>query len=285
MADNSIDLRRYRRQYRAHRLSGADPRGEVRVGLQHQRPNQARHIPFVSNQYAVLLVLEGRGTYSDAGSGSQPLGPGVLLQRFPGLKHVQSIEGGRPWTAVFAAVPRCVYRTLELCGAALPTESPVLECPLDAWIPETVLALTRDLESASPTMVADVLCRVQRFLVNLRHYLMESGSAEGRLFSEASRLLHESACSRTPLPELAEQMGISYSLFRQVFRRHTGMSPGAYRIARRMEKARALLCRGDLSPGEVAAQLGYRDVYAFSHQFKAQHATTPAAFRKRGRES
>jgi AraC-like DNA-binding protein len=60
---------------------------------------------------------------------------------------------------------------------------------------------------------------------------------------------------------------MSYSSYRRKFAEEYGVSPGAYRIKVRTEKAIYFLSKG-LFQKQIAAELGYSDVYAFSAQFK-----------------
>jgi AraC family transcriptional regulator len=62
------------------------------------------------------------------------------------------------------------------------------------------------------------------------------------------------------LERLARVAGVSGSYFKALFKRSTGVPAHAYVVQRRVERARALLLRGDLPASEVALQAG------FSHQ-------------------
>ena len=55
------------------------------------------------------------------------------------------------------------------------------------------------------------------------------------------------------------------------------MSPGDYRIEKRVEFARQMLSSG-MTQIEIADVLNYSDVYAFSRQFKQRTGFTPGEF-------
>lgn len=67
----------------------------------------------------------------------------------------------------------------------------------------------------------------------------------------------------------------------RAFVTHLGYSPQRYIIEARMRRARMLLTESGNDIGWIADQLGYRDVYFFSRQFKRMHECSPSEYRRR----
>jgi len=65
----------------------------------------------------------------------------------------------------------------------------------------------------------------------------------------------------------------------RLFRQVSGHSPKEYMLNIRMTHARHMLSESNLSVGEIADRLGYRDLFFFSKQFKAKTGLAPTAFR------
>jgi AraC family transcriptional regulator of arabinose operon len=78
---------------------------------------------------------------------------------------------------------------------------------------------------------------------------------------------------------LARRLGMSVSTLRRRFQHATGMTIHNYVIETRVAAAREQLQYSPTSIKEIADQLGYRDVYFFSRQFKQRVGLSPAAFR------
>jgi len=77
--------------------------------------------------------------------------------------------------------------------------------------------------------------------------------------------------------ELASELNANpYTLLRQ-FKAETGITPHAFRINCRIEKARKLLQKG-LDLPQVALECGFFDQSHFHHQFKAVTTVTPRAY-------
>jgi AraC-like DNA-binding protein len=82
------------------------------------------------------------------------------------------------------------------------------------------------------------------------------------------------------LQRLASQSNLSYPHFRRLFIAATGMPPGNFILAKRMEKAGKILQKPyPLSLKETAALCGYEDIYHFSKSFSKFHKVPPGRYR------
>lgn len=85
------------------------------------------------------------------------------------------------------------------------------------------------------------------------------------------------------VPALARRACMSERNFARAFRRETGMAPGAYVEAARVERARMALETGDLSVEAVAAQTGFGTVETLRRAFRRQVGVSPNEYRTRFR--
>ncbi len=113
------------------------------------------------------------------------------------------------------------------------------------------------------------------------------GSREDRTGGLAPRRLHMvtryiSEHLDAPLKsvELADLVGLSVRHFCRAFRRSMGVSPRAYIIHQRLEKAKALMLETDFTLGEIAAESGLSDQAHMCHLFKRFLRTTPGTWRR-----
>ena len=79
---------------------------------------------------------------------------------------------------------------------------------------------------------------------------------------------------------LAESVRLSPRHFARAFKQSFGQPPHQYQLARRVERAKALLGRGDLSVTEIAVSLGFSDTSAFSTTFRRFSGGTPRDYRR-----
>jgi AraC-like DNA-binding protein len=80
---------------------------------------------------------------------------------------------------------------------------------------------------------------------------------------------------------LARAALMSTAHFSRRFRAAYGETPYAYLMTRRIERAKALLRRGDLSVTEVCMEVGCASLGSFSARFSELVGETPTAYRAR----
>jgi AraC-like DNA-binding protein len=83
------------------------------------------------------------------------------------------------------------------------------------------------------------------------------------------------------VPALARAALMSTAHFARQFRATYGETPYAYLMTRRIERAKALLRRGDLSVTEVCLEVGCTSLGSFSARFTELVGETPTAYRAR----
>ncbi len=81
--------------------------------------------------------------------------------------------------------------------------------------------------------------------------------------------------------ELARAALMSTAHFSRQFRATYGETPYSYLMTRRIERAKSLLRRGDLSVTEVCLEVGCTSLGSFSARFTELTGETPTAYRGR----
>jgi len=86
------------------------------------------------------------------------------------------------------------------------------------------------------------------------------------------------------VPALARTALMSPGHFQRSFRAAYGETPYGYLMTRRIERAKALLRRGDLTVTEVCLAVGCTSLGSFSSRFPELVGETPSAYRARSHE-
>jgi AraC-like DNA-binding protein len=79
--------------------------------------------------------------------------------------------------------------------------------------------------------------------------------------------------------DLAQAAGLSRAHFSREFRLAFGVSPHAYLLTRRLERAAALLRNTDRSVAEICLAVGLQGLGSFTTSFKRAYGMTPTAYR------
>lgn len=87
------------------------------------------------------------------------------------------------------------------------------------------------------------------------------------------------------VPTLAKEALMSPGHFSRSFRVAFGKTPYSHLLAKRIERAKALLRRGDLTVTEVCFAVGFASLGSFSSRFTELVGVTPSAYRVRTHET
>ena len=114
---------------------------------------------------------------------------------------------------------------------------------------------------------------------------MTDRSAEGKHLRDLARLrrvrdrIDREYARPLDVEALARGAHMSSGHLSRLFRRAYGESPYAYLMTRRIERAMALLRRGDLSVTEVCFEVGFSSLGTFSTRFTELVGTSPSEYR------
>ncbi|WP_371833205.1 helix-turn-helix domain-containing protein [Ferrovibrio sp.] len=81
---------------------------------------------------------------------------------------------------------------------------------------------------------------------------------------------------------LSQVAALNRSRLGAAFKISMGITPHQYIIARRIDKAKTLLCNTELSMAEIAIAVGFSSQSHMTSHFRRQVGTTPAKFRQQG---
>lgn len=107
-----------------------------------------------------------------------------------------------------------------------------------------------------------------------------TGTLTKRQISAVTEYMEAHLADDIGLTELAAVAQLSRYHFGRAFKATTGLSPYAYLLTRRLERAAQLLRLPHLSMTEIAARSGFGNVAKLRRQFQQQTGQTPTAFRR-----
>lgn len=115
------------------------------------------------------------------------------------------------------------------------------------------------------------------------YYRGEAGQAEAGASSPrawgnvtaAIALIHEQCDGSLTIDDLSGAAKLSPSHFCRVFREYTGLPPHHYLNHVRVDRAKDLLCRGEMNCTQIGQHLGFSTVHAFSKTFKRHAGLSP----------
>jgi AraC family transcriptional regulator, arabinose operon regulatory protein len=254
----------------------AGTKAHLRCGIMTQKA-QVREIKFCTPQYALVYMHSGEGTYIDHRGTRWALQAGSIFQRYPNQSH--TLEYRTEALRCYIAVPRQVYELLLLAGVNS-LNQPVFSVGVDANLVREFQRVRQELEQCGKDEIARVLLQMQALVLRIHQMKRDESPALDARMQKAVQVLSEDVEARADLPEVARKLGMNYSTFRQYFQKSYGMSPREFRVRRRIDRAVTMLRLKDRPLKDIAAELGYSDVYSFCAQFKKIAGVPPGRFRR-----
>jgi len=220
--------------------------------------------PYIRDHYIFHYVLAGKGTYlyNDQRFSLQA---GEIFVVHPGARTVYLADEQEPWEYVCAA-----FDCTEAFASVIP--EPVIRAPWAASLFQRMVSSETD--GAREWMVCALL---HEFFACLRmRHQMPIGPED--YVSRALTDIHSNYAQPLQIADIAASLGLNRSYFCRLFQQHTGISPQAYLVQYRLEKAAEFLTVHHFSQKETAALVGYSDVAAFSKMFKRKYGMAPGAY-------
>jgi AraC-like DNA-binding protein len=92
--------------------------------------------------------------------------------------------------------------------------------------------------------------------------------------------LDEHYCKEIDFQEMAAEIGISYSYMRRIVYEETGQSLIDHLNKRRIERAKQMLVETNLTIGEIAFEIGYKNAQSFNRFFRKFEGMTPSHYKQ-----
>lgn len=105
-------------------------------------------------------------------------------------------------------------------------------------------------------------------------------SPRDRVAAEAQRFISGKYASGFTAAELEEALGFSYKYIGTKLKAATGLSIREYQRELRFREAQRLLAQTNMQVSEIAAQLGFYDVFSFSKLFRREKGISPTKYRQ-----
>jgi AraC family transcriptional regulator len=109
--------------------------------------------------------------------------------------------------------------------------------------------------------------------------IARAGRLSGRRLQRAIDYIHAHLIGDVRLGDIATAAGLSVFHFARTFKKTTGLTPHAYLMKARVERAKELLLEYDKTLVEIASETGFSDQSHMSRVFRRFTGATPSEFR------
>lgn len=251
--------------------------GQFREARQHlvTRPKGAA-------EHVWIYCLAGRGK-AEVGGRHHALGAGDLIVLPARAPHRYFADPGVPWTIFWFHISG--NRAQDHAAAlGLDVTHPVLHTPatddLQRAFEEILRHALDGFTDAGMLAVATGFIRMVGMFGLGARSRNERVRNSGKRLAEVVDAIQQDLLHPWTVGAMAEKAAMSAAHFSERFKEQTAMSPMAYVIHLRMQRAAGLLQWSEASVAEVATRVGYDDAYYFSRLFRSVFGVSPRAYRK-----
>ena len=248
------------------------------LGLWWERADPTRLLEtFSRNYYRVHFITGGTGYYRTIDE-TTLLAESEGFVIFPGETPQYYPHEDRPWEYFWMAIRGKEMESL-LSGCDLSRAAPMFRSPGPMGEMRRILA---DVCATSiiPAAVDQLFPYYLRdFFKNIEPFSKKS-KKNSVYFEQCLSYIADHYDSAVTVQDIADSINIDRTYLYKLFKKHLGISPQAYLLNYRIDKACDLLRTTARSVTDIAYSVGFRDYSDFSRQFKAHRKISPTTYRQ-----
>ncbi len=233
----------------------------------------------VLNEYQMLYLMEGEGFFQSSHIDKVSIKAGDIFLLFPGEWHSYGPLPDSHWKSYWIGFKGRNMDDRVKAGFLSP-EKPIYHVGYSAVI-ETLYKRAYEAAIEEAAYSQQVMAGIVNYLIGIMYSLernkeFSKNQQQVDMINRARLRIRESLEADLTIQQVAEDLGVSYSNFRKLFKEYTGLSPATYQQELRLQRAKELLTTTDYSIKEIAYRLNFESPDYFSSKFKAKMGIKPS---------
>lgn len=236
----------------------------------------------ILHEYQLVYIPEGEGMLTTQSSGRHCVKPGNMFLLFPNEWHTYLPDKSTGWKQYWIGfkgghIDHCVNNGF-LC-----MEKPLFQVGYNT---EIIRLYQQAIETAQreEAYFQQLLAGIVSYLLGLmystdRNLRFNKNRNSVGLIEQARIYMRDKVEENLSSLDIASHVGMSYSLFRKLFKEYTGFSPSQYYLDIKLQHAKELLSTTQLPIKEIAYKLHFQSPDYFSTVFKKKMGCAPSVFR------
>ena len=237
----------------------------------------------VLQEYQVIYITKGTGIFNSKVAGDRTVQEGSIILLFPGERHRYKPDEKTGWDEYWVGFNGPIVHNLLAKKFFTPAQ-PVLHIGYHEQLLNLfteIIDKTKDEKAGYQPLIAGTVMHILGYIYSLSQQDKFEGQDIDDIVNKA-RLLFRSNIDQNISPvDVANELHISYSRFRKIFKDYTGLAPGQFQIQLKIHKAKELLLDPAKSIKEIAYDLNFESNFYFSKLFKEKTGLSPLQFRNK----
>mgnify|MGYP002521553235 FL=1 len=238
------------------------------------------------DEYQLLYQPEGEGIFESTHCKKTTIKTGDIFLLFPGEWHTYRPSIQKGWKSYWIGFKGKNIDDRVKHGFLSP-EKPIYHVgysnEIISLFEEAYKTAQAEAAYSQQTLAGIVNHLIGKMYSLERNIILSKDSKHVDMINKARMRIRESLEDTLTIQEIAQELGISYSSFRKLFKEHTGFAPALYQQTLKLQRAKELLSTTDESIKEIAYRLNFESPDYFSAKFKTQTGMKPSDFRNMAR--
>lgn len=235
----------------------------------------------VLSEYQLLYITKGQGNFISVSCKKTVVKQGCFILLFPGEWHLYSPDPDIGWDEYWIGFSGEIIDNRVNAGFFKKT-NPIFNVGLNGRIAELyqdAIFIAKEEIFGCQQVLAGIVNHLLGYCYSLSIQTPFEEIYCADKVNEAKVYVAGRVYDRIELNDIATHVGMSYSWFRRIFKRYTGLSPASYVMLQKINKSKEILTNSSHSVKEIAFQMGFDNFNYFSTVFKRTVGMTPAQYR------
>ena len=239
----------------------------------------------VLSEYQFVYISKGKGYFSSETTKRRSITKGEVILLFPGQWHTYCPLKETGWNEYYIGFEGAIIDKIVSHGFITP-ENQVLEVGVNEDLVSlfsTAIKVAKEDKGAAQQYLAGIVFNILGTILSMAQNKNFESKESTQKIERAKIIMIENIHKNIDIKGIATNLGISYSLFRKVFKKYTGYAPSQYFQELKLRTAKELLAETNHSIKEIAFELNFSSYEYFLSFFKKRVGSTPMEYRNLGR--
>lgn len=235
----------------------------------------------ILDEYQLIYIVDGEGVFESASYTKRRIKAGDIFLLFPGEWHTYSPNNETGWKEYWIGFKGHNMDDHVKTGF-FTKKQPVYNIGYNDNIINlytNAITIANEQKKHFQQLLAGIVNLIVGMTFSLHENRKSTNDNEQQIIDKARIFMQEKMETDLQMPEVAQHLNMSYSSFRHLFKKYTGLSPTQYFINMKIHLAKRMLQNSVTSIKEISYLLNFETPEYFAKLFKKKTGMSPTEFR------
>lgn len=235
----------------------------------------------ILDEYQLIYIVDGSGTFESSSCTKKQIKAGDVFLLFPGEWHTYSPNKETGWKEYWIGF-KGYNMDDRVQSGFFKKEQPVYNIGYNESITtlySNAITIANEQKKHFQQLLAGIVSLIVGMTFSLHENRKLTNDDDQQIVDKARIFMQDRLDTDLQMPEVAKHLNMSYSSFRHLFKKYTGLSPTQYFINIKIHLAKRMLQNSVTSIKEISYLLNFETPEYFAKLFKKKTGMSPTEFR------